>query len=178
MSAITAWIEPRKPTLIAISLGLGTFPLALAAAWALVPAVAAREAAVDRVVFALQLAVAPTLVLHLFLHTLWRVFDTEDAENPFVGGESPRWKINARVFQNSIEQYLLFVPVIVALAARVHPDQLRGVSVLVVTWTVGRLLFWVGYHRPDPRWRAPGMDWTTCSAFLAVAWFVWTLFAA
>jgi hypothetical protein len=176
-SAIEAWVTPRAKSLAPIAVGVSTFTVAAVASWALWPEVIPRQTPVDRVLFAIQLMVVPTLVLHFFLNTLWRLFDSSPgAEDPFAGAESQRWKTNARIFQNSIEQWLLFVPVLLGLAIRLQPEQTRALPMLVTLWSVGRIAFWVGYHI-EPRWRAPGMDWTTGTSVWTVGWFLWTLIA-
>ena len=175
MSAISEWVAPRAPVLRAIALGFGSWPVAAGAAWVLWPDVTPIEAPVDRALLALQLAAIPAVVLQLMLQSLWRLLDTNKAEDPLAGAESRRWKINARVFQNTIEQTLLFVPVLVALAIRLPPELTRVLPILVALWTAGRLMFWAGYH-VALHWRAPGMDWTTATCTAALLLLVWTLF--
>ena len=45
---------------------------------------------------------------------LWRLPDTPGAEDPFANAESRAWKINQRVYTNTMEQALIFLPLFLA----------------------------------------------------------------
>ncbi len=104
----------------------------------------------------------------------FRLFDTPSAEDPFLGSESQRFRINQRVLSNTIEQFLVFVPLVLALAPRLPVGQVKLLPIAVTAWCLGRLMFWIGYH-VAPHWRAPGFDWTINTSFLLAGWFVYTL---
>jgi len=170
-SPVATWISERRTILTTITIGAVTWPLAFIAAWMLWPAAAAPT---DRLGYALQLAAAPAIVLLLMISACMRLFDTARAENPLLGAESPRWKINQRVITNTVEQLAIFVPLLFALATRLPPSQTKLLPIAVTLWCAGRLLFWIGYH-VAPHWRAPGFDWTFLTSVLLAGWFVSTL---
>lgn len=174
-SLIREWIASRWSTLRMVLLGTASYPLVFAACWRFWPEMAPLNAPVDRALLALQLSVLPAAVLSLCVFMCLRLLDTPGAENILAGEESHRWKLNARVLQNSLEQAAMFVPILIGLAIRIDPGHVRALPILVAIWTAGRLLFWLGIHR-KLEWRAIGFDWTYYSSFVGLGWFVWTLF--
>lgn len=169
-----AWFEARKPLLRAITLGNVTWLAAAALAFAYWPAVAHASGPAERLALVAELAAAPAVFALLVVLSCMRLFDTAEAEDPFAGRESKRWKINQRVLTNTVEQGFVFVPALFALALRVDERQLRVLPIAVTLWCSGRLLFWFGYHKA-PVWRAPGFDWTLNSTLLVVGWLGVTL---
>lgn len=88
-------------------------------------------------------------VSHERLHT--RAID------PLAGAESPRMKVNLRYLQHTLEQLLLFVPGLLALAFYCTDGRsMRAVLATTAVWIVFRFVFWIGYHR-GPQFRAPGL---------------------
>jgi hypothetical protein len=171
-----ALLATRKLTGKWIALGWLSFAIAFAAAWFLVPRPAPIAEPVDRLLLALSLSAGPGIVLFLILQGLWRMQDTLEAEaDPLGGKESYGFKINQRVMSNTIEQLLIFVPLYIALAIRMEPDQVFLLPLLMGFWCLARLLFWVGYRRA-PHYRAPGMDWTAGTAVVTLILLIITLF--
>ncbi len=170
--SLSSWLAPRKAAFISIALGTASFPLALWIAWRAWPDVAPIASAGDRVAYAAELLVAIAVVVLLMVSGCFRVFDTPKAEDPFAGAESRTWRVNQRVLQNTVEQAMIFVPALLALAARVAPGQVRILPVLTAVWCAGRILFWVGY-RIRPSLRGPGFEWTLYSSMVALGWFAW-----
>jgi hypothetical protein len=174
VTSFAAWFRPRRRILTWIAAGYTSFFVVFAATWAWAPRCAPIEAPVDRLLFAVQLAAGPAAVLMAQLQGLWRVADTVEAEDPLRGRESDRFKINQRVFTNTVEQTLIFVPMFVALSVRAAPGHVFALPMLVGLWCAGRMLFWVGYQL-DPAWRAIGMDWTSSVAMITAGWLATTL---
>lgn len=174
-TGFAAWVKPRQSTFRMVLLGTLSYPVVFALCWELWPALQPIQSATDRVLLALQLCVAPAAMLACCVFCCLRLLDTPSAENPLAGAESVRWKIDARVLQNTVEQALIFVPLLLALAIRIEPEQVRLLPVLVAIWMAGRVLFWIGFRRDFPL-RAVGFDWTFYTSLLALAWFVATLF--
>lgn len=170
--SLSSWLAPRKATFISIAVGTASFPLALWVAWRAWPDVAPIASAGDRVAYAAELLVAVAVLVLLIVSRLFRTFDNEKAEDPFAGAESHRWRVNQRVLQNTVEQAMIFVPALLALAARVDPGHVRILPVLTLLWCTGRVLFWVGY-RIKPVLRGPGFEWTLYSSMVALGWFAW-----
>lgn len=165
----------RKLAIQWSALGIGSFFVALAAAWTFLPRPAPVAAPLDRLLLAVQLAAACGFVMLLMLQGLWRASDTPGAEDPFAGKESRRWQVNQRVMGNTVEQMLIFLPIYLGLAVRMQPAQVHWLGLLMGLWCMGRLMFWAGYHQALHR-RAPGMDWTILTTMCAAVLFVMTLF--
>lgn len=174
--SIGTWLRQRRTTITSILIGTASFPLALWIAWTAWPSVAPIEPAADRLVHAVELLAGVAAVVLLMVSSCFRVFDTAGAEDPFAGAESPAWRVNQRVLQNTVEQAAIFVPALLALSVRLDPDQVRILPVLTATWCAGRLLFWIGY-RIRPSLRGPGFEWTLFSSGVALGWFAWTVVA-
>jgi hypothetical protein len=167
-------VDPQSLTRRWIAIGFGSFAIAFPLAWLLLPRLAPIAAPVDRLLLAVQLAAGPSVVLLLVLQGLWRVQDSADAEDPFAGKETYAFKVNQRVMSNTLEQTMIFVPLFVALAVRMQPDQTYWLPLLMGFFCAGRLLFWAGYRRAL-HLRAPGMDWTTATTIVTLVLLVKTL---
>ena len=158
-----------------ISAGWTSFFVVLGICWAVWPRMAPIADPGDRALFALQLCAAPAVVMLMMLQTLWRIGDTPQAEDPFANAESQRFKLNHRVFSNTLEQMAIFLPMFLALAIRIDPSHVFLLSILMAIWCAGRLLFWGGYHVGNNQ-RAIGMDWTSGTATVTLLALIWTLF--
>ena len=92
-----------------------------------------------------------------------------DAEDPLAGAESRAWKVHQRMLQNTVEQIAIFVPAMLALAARVDAAHARLLPMPTALWCAGWLLFWISY-RVQPVLRGPGFEWTLYSSVTAIGW--------
>ena len=171
--SLSAWARERRRTIQVVALGTLSWAIVFAAAWRLWPTASLVPSA-DRVSYALQLGAAPALLMLLMTCACLRLFDTPRAEDPRLGAESERFRINQRVLTNTVEQSWIFVPLVLALSPRLSPGQLKLLPVAVSVWCAGRVMFWVGYH-VAPHWRAPGFDWTFNTTCLLAGWFLYTL---
>lgn len=177
MSSFSEWFAPRRRVLLWITAGWSSFFVVFGVAWATVPRLDPISAPLDRLLLGLQLAAGPAFVLMTILQGLWRAGDTVGAEaDPLGGLESRRFKINQRVMSNTVEQTLIFVPMLLAVSVRCAPEHVWLLPVLVGIWCVGRWLFWAGYQI-EPVWRAIGMDWTSGAAMVTAGWLAFTFFA-
>ena len=80
-----------------------------------------------------------------------------EAINPLLGKESKRLQINLRYLQHTLEQLILFIPGLLALAYICDtPTTIKAVVATTVVWIVARFAFWIGYHI-SPDYRAPGL---------------------
>jgi uncharacterized metal-binding protein len=69
------------------------------------------------------------------------------AIDPLSGYETRRLTINLRYLQNTLEQLVLFVPGLFALAFYcADGHSMRAVIATTVVWIVTRFVFWIGYH--------------------------------
>lgn len=120
---------------------------------------------------AIVLCAIPGVLIQAMVIALARMLDTPAADNPLLGQESLRYKINSRVLGNTVEQTLIFVPLLLAIAVRIDVDHTRVVPILMATWTLGRVLFWAGYHVGAP-WRFLGFSASTATNLTAIYWLV------
>ena len=171
--SLSAWARERRRTIQVVALGTVSWAIVFGAAWMLWSAAPLVPPA-DRVSYALQLGAAPAIVMLLISCACLRLFDTPRAEDPRLGAESERFKINQRVLTNTVEQAWVFAPLLLALAPRLPPEQIKLLPIAVSIWCVGRVMFWGGYH-VAPHWRAPGFDWTICTSCLLAGWFLYPL---
>ncbi|HQR53884.1 MAG TPA: MAPEG family protein [Burkholderiales bacterium] len=171
--SLSAWVRERRLAVRVIALGTVSWAIVFGAAWRWWPTALSVPPA-DRVSYVLQLGAAPAIVTLLMACACLRLFDTARAEDPRLGAESERFKINQRVLTNTVEQSWIFVPLALALSVRLAPGQLKLLPIAVSVWCAGRIMFWVGYH-VAPHWRAPGFDWTFNTSCLLAGWFLYTL---
>jgi hypothetical protein len=157
-----------------IALGSVSWAAAIAIAWKVWPDGPQLASSADRLAYAAQLLVGVAVIVLLMVTACFRVFDADGAEDPFAGVETPGWKVHQRVLSNTVEQALIFVPAIVALAVRVKPEHVKILPILTALWCAGRLLFWIGY-RIRHSLRGPGFEWTLYSSIVAIVWFATTL---
>ena len=93
--------------------------------------------------------------------------------DPMAGRETRWLLVNQRVISNTVEQFVIFVPALLALSAGITGARMGEVTALGVVFAAARLVFWVGYLIA-PIGRAVGMAGTlvaTLSALVAAAWF-------
>ena len=170
--SVSAWVRERRLTLLGVGVGTTSWALAFGLAWRWWPG-PLPSAAGDRVAYALQLPAQPAIVLLMMVCSCFRLFDTARAEDPRAGAESRRFRINQRVLTNTLEQGAVFVLLVLGLATRLPPQQLKLLPIAVAIWCAGRLMFWGGYH-VAPHWRAPGFDWTFYTSALLAGWYVYS----
>jgi MAPEG family len=171
---MTDWFSPRRRQSyrwVAVSVAVYV-TAGLLALW-LWPAPAVPASAADRVVAALLYLRWPALLLLAMVFCLFRLFDTEAAFDALADGESRRFRINHRVLQNSVEQFAIFAPAVLALAGlATTQDTWTLVQIAVTFFTLGRLLFWIGYHVTADA-RAVGFNMTISTTAIVLATVFW-----
>ena len=111
----------------------------------------------DRLIFGVKciaVAVLFSVVLGAEAVAHERLFSP--AIDPLAGAETPRMRVNQRFLQNSVEQLLVFAPGLLLLAFYSDAGGMRAVIAATMVWIVGRIAFWIGYHK-GPRFRAIGL---------------------
>ncbi len=94
--------------------------------------------------------------------------------DPTSGADPAFLLVNQRCISNTIEQFSVFAPALLALAAGVGARHMPEVMALGLVFAAARLAFWLGYLAA-PLARAPGMVATACcnaAALVAAAW-IW-----
>ena len=138
----------------------------------LFPAPEGAAALPERLALAARLSLWPALVLFAMVVGVMAVRGRHHAFNPIDDAESRAYRVAQRALTNTVEQTLIFLPVLWALSAMLPAGRL-GVPVLAtVLFVAGRLLFWAGYF-VHPYARAPGMAATFAVNLVVLGWAVW-----
>lgn len=172
--SLTAWMAARRSALISIGIGTVSWIAAFLIGLEVWPSGPALASSADRIAYAAQLLVGVSVLVLVMVSACFRVFDRAGAEDPFANKESQGWRVHQRVLQNTVEQSLIFVPALLALAVRIDAQHTRVLPLLTALWCAGRVLFWIGY-RISPMMRGPGFEWTLYSSLTALVWFAATL---
>ncbi len=93
------------------------------------------------------------------------------AFDPLAGADSRFLRTNQRVITNTVEQFAVFTPALLALAAGAGSAHMPAIEAVGITFALARLVFWGGYLLA-PMARAPGMAATlavTAATWLAAA---------
>ncbi len=165
------WTWRRSTAVKGIALAVVTFPFAVFLLYRFWPVDYSQLDRLGLLFLALQwLPLVALFCFFMFTRTA-RLFDTPGAEEVLAGLESERWKLDDKIYRNTIEMAVFFVPLLLALSTVVTPHEAKILPVLVVLWLFGRLCFWASYH-VDPAYRAFGFDYTLFPGLLAGFWFV------
>jgi MAPEG family len=130
------------------------------------------DTAADRIAYALRWAVVAALPLLAMIAAVGNARALSEAIDPTLGKESPAMVIDGRVLDNTLQQFVLFLVGLLALAVSVPFDRLGIVGALAITFVVMRLAFWAGY-RIKPVYRAFGFASTfymNLGMLLATLW--------
>jgi hypothetical protein len=136
------------------------------------PAIA--DTAGDRIAYALHWAVVAVLPLVAMIAAVGNARALSEAIDPTLGKESPRMMIDGRVLDNTLQQFVLFLVGMLALAVTLPVYRLSIVAAVSITFVVMRLAFWAGY-RIKPVYRAFGFASTfymNLGMLLAALW-IW-----
>jgi len=98
------------------------------------------------------------------------------AFDPLSGADGYFLRLNQRVIANTVEQFLCFLPALLALAAGTSAARMPEVIALALVFAAARLVFWLGYLG-GPVLRAPGMAATFAAVTAALAGAAWVWLA-
>lgn len=84
----------------------------------------------------------------------------QGAHDPLSHTESHGLKVDCRVMQNHLEQFVVFAIATMALATTLPAAHLGLLPITTGIFVVGRLIYWWGYHREGTLGRAPGVQLT------------------
>jgi hypothetical protein len=79
--------------------------------------------------------------------------------------------INNRFILNTFEQFTAYFVANAGLAMYCPPEEARSLPLLTMLFVMGRVLFWIGYHR-NPYLRAFGFGITFYPTVLAFVWLM------
>ena len=129
----------------------------------------------ERVVFTLRWLIVS--LLSVFAGVMW-VANTRfrtPAINPLNPSGNKHVEIGSRYLQNSVEQFLLHSFSLVALSTYLSEENMYLVPLLVVLFTIGRLIFLVGYFM-DPLKRGVGFVITFYPSVGVIIYCLYCLF--
>ena len=130
------------------------------------------DTAGERIAYALRWAVVAALPFLVMLAAIGNARFTSEAIDPTLGKDSPKMIVDGRVADNTLQQLVLFLVGMLALAVTLPVQRLSIVAALSITFVVMRLAFWIGY-RVKPVYRAFGFASTAymnLGMLLAALW--------
>ena len=118
-------------------------------------------------VLAIQLSIVPLLwlLLAVGIVSTKRRTSQADVRGSAFAPPSSRLAIPMAFLQNTLEQSVLLIGVLLILATVLSESQLVVLPILVLLFSIGRYLFYVGYTH-DPASRVPGMIFTMLPTML------------
>lgn len=129
----------------------------------------------DRLAHWAALSLWPALLLMGQVGAVMAARAGSRAFNPIADGESPRYRVAQRVLSNSVEQTLIFLPVLASWCVLAPASAYAMAVPATALFITGRALFWIGYLI-HPYARAPGMAMTwTVSLVLGIGGLIFTL---
>jgi len=78
--------------------------------------------------------------------------------------------INTRFILNTFEQFTAYLVAIAVVALHTLVDGARALPILTMLFVLGRILFWIGYHK-SPHLRAFGFGITFYPTVAVYIWF-------
>jgi hypothetical protein len=166
----TTLAAQQRRVKVGVAGGTAAYLAILAGTWALSPMAEIGPVA-DRLALAARCAVFPAFMLLAGVGAVANGRYASEAINPIACNATPSMLVNQRYLQNTLEQLVLHVVALFAIAADGSAFGIRLLPGLAACFVVGRLAFWLGY-RKHPMWRGPGFTITmqpTALALLYVA---------
>lgn len=117
------------------------------------PAIA--DNAAERLAYALHWAVLPAILFFAMVGAVGNARFFSEAIDPTLGKENHKMVIDGRVADNTLQQLVLFLIGMLALAVSLPADRLSIVAAVSITFVIVRIAFWIGY-RIQPVYRAFG----------------------
>ena len=164
----------RDQTTVAIGALSGLAAMALLV-WLLANAIdppAVADVPGERIACALRWAVVAALPFFVMLAAVGNARFTSEAIDPTLGKDSPKMIVDGRVADNTLQQLVLFLVGMLALAVTLPVQRLSIIAAVSITFVVMRLAFWIGY-RIKPAYRAFGFASTAymnLGMLLAALW--------
>lgn len=119
-----------------------------AGVWLYMPVIPGMEDLTARLVFALKLScIAILFCLVTAIEAVAHERFQSPGIDPLTGYMTRRMETNLRYLQNTLEQLIVFIPGLFALAVMLSGDSApRAMVAVTVVWTLSRFGFWIGYH--------------------------------
>lgn len=110
----------------------------------------------ERIALVLKLSVLPAGFLLVVVQVVALTRLITGAIDPLTDAPSTWRRVDMRVLANTVEQTLIFIPLLLAFAMVIKADESAWLTALPIAFVLARIVFWVGY-RISPMGRAPGM---------------------
>jgi uncharacterized MAPEG superfamily protein len=110
----------------------------------------------ERIALVLKLSALPAGFLLVVVQAVALTRLVTGAIDPLTDVPSNWRRVDMRVLANTVEQTLIFLPLLLATAMVIEADESAWLTALPVAFVLARIVFWVGY-RISPMGRAPGM---------------------
>ena len=136
--------------------GVAAMVGAMAGLYLLWPSSSATLDLGSRLAYALQANAFAALPLLLAIMAVGNNRFLSEAIDPTLQREDAATRINARVVDNTLQQFVLFFTATAALTVSLHETQLKIIPAAAVVFVAARIAFWIGY-RIHPLYRAFGM---------------------
>jgi uncharacterized membrane protein YecN with MAPEG domain len=111
----------------------------------------------ERVGLALKLCVLPAGFLLVAVQAVALTRLVTGAVDPLTDAPSDWRRVDMRVLANTVEQTLIFIPLLLAFAMVIKADESAWLIALPVAFVLARIVFWIGY-RISALGRSPGMS--------------------
>jgi hypothetical protein len=165
-------MTPRHPPILPPLAGIAVGVVA----WWLLAIVApeAHAGVAEHLALALAALLPAVIVLLAMIMVQSGTRGLTGAIDPLAGTDNAFLRTNQRVITNTIEQLVVFVPALLALAAGAPAARMPPIIALAWVFALARVAFWAGYLA-GARLRAPGMAATfavNAATLVAAAW-VW-----
>jgi hypothetical protein len=166
----------REQKVVATGAASGVVAMLLST-WALytvLPSPDAAQGQLGNVIYAMRWLPLAALPLLVMIGAVGNARAMGSAIDPTLDAEDPAMKVNIRVLDNTLQQFVLFAAGSLGLAASLDAERVKVVGAAAIVFVVARLAFWIGY-RIHPLYRAAGFAGT---AYLNGALIVAALWSA
>jgi len=113
------------------------------------------DATAERLGYALPWAVLPAVLFFVMVGVVGNARFFSEAIDPTLGKENHKMVVDGRVADNTLQQLVLFLVGMLALAVTLPVARMSIVAAVSITFVIVRIAFWIGY-RIEPVYRAFG----------------------
>ena len=167
--------KEQRIVIIGALAGIATMIAGLVLLPGIMPALTDQADAGERLAYAAKWNAVAVLPLFLAIVAVGNARFASDAIDPTAGKESREMVINGRVVDNTVQQYVMFLPATLAVAASARGDELGIIAAAALIFVAMRFAFWIGY-RVNPLYRAFGMSsvaYLNVILFGVAIWMAW-----
>jgi len=141
--------------------------------WALDP-LSGMEVLSNRLAHAIGCNAVAVVMLLIGIGLVGNARALSPAINPLLGAESARTQIYGRYLTNTLEQFVLFAAVILALSLYLNDQSMTLLPALTANFIIGRVIFLAGYLR-NPLHRAAGFAMTMYPTIICLVYVLWRI---